>query len=190
MNPESLSPPLRTTLLGLARATIDHGIRERGLPQVTIADYPPALRDVRSTFVTLEIDDELRGCIGSLEAREPLVADVVHHAYAAAFDDPRFPPVRLDELPRLRISISVLHPAEALHVHTQDELLHMLRPDIDGLILDYPNHRATFLPTVWKALPDPLRFVRNLKRKAGLTESFWSPELKFSRYTTESFGEP
>lgn len=186
---EHLSLEERAMLLRVARAAIDRGLASRQPPEVEVAAFPPALRELAATFVTLKLDGELRGCIGTLEARDPLILDVALHAYAAAFDDPRFLPVRRDEFERLDISVSVLTRPEPLKVSNQAELLEQLRPGRDGLILDYPGHRATFLPAVWKDLPDPLRFVRNLKRKAGLTESFWSPQLRFLRYGSESFDE-
>lgn len=186
---DHLSVAERAMLLRVARAAIDRGLATRRPPEVEVAAFPPALRMPGASFVTLKLDGELRGCIGTLEAYDPLILDVARHAYAAAFDDPRFLPVRRDEFERLDLTISVLTEPEPLEVRDQAELLERLRPGRDGLILDYPGHRATFLPAVWKDLPDPLRFVRNLKRKAGLTESFWSPQIRFLRYASETFDE-
>ncbi len=129
----------------------------------------------------------MRGCIGSLEARRPLVEDIAHNAHAAAFHDPRFPPLSPAELADLTIHIAILQPAEALAFHSEAELLAQLRPGIDGLILQDGAHRATFLPAVWEGLPEPRQFLNELKRKAGLRMDYWSDSIQAWRYTTESF---
>ncbi len=167
----ALSPRDRATLLDVARASIQHGLRHRRALAVKPDDYPETLRPPRATFVTLEIGGLLRGCIGTLVACQPLVQDVAVHAYAAAFEDPRFP-----ELTPLRFG-------------SDEELLAQLRPGVDGLILHFQHYRATFLPSVWESLPDPYIFLTHLKQKAGLPLDFWSPDLRAERYTTEYFGD-
>ncbi len=184
----SLSAADRATLLEVARASIQHGLRHRRALAVDPADYPETLRPLRATFVTLEIDGQLRGCIGALTAYQPLVQDVAAHAYAAAFEDPRFPELRPDELPKLEIFVSVLSPPEPMHFVSEEDLLAQVRPGVDGLILQFRQRRATFLPAVWENLPDPYVFLAQLKHKAGLPLDFWSPELRVERYTTEYFG--
>lgn len=179
----------RAALLKVARASIEHGLQSDRALAVTATDYPESLRPWRATFVTLEIAERLRGCIGTLEARLPLVSDVAAHAFGAAFSDPRFLPLERDEFSRLHIHVSVLSPAEPLRFHSQDELLGQLRPGVDGLVLHYRRHRGTFLPAVWESLPEPLAFLTHLKAKAGLSPDFWSDEIEVKRYTTESFGE-
>ena len=185
---ETLSNRDRATLLEVARASIRHGLQHGRALDVKPADYPESLRPPRATFVTLEIDGRLRGCIGTLLAHQPLVADVAAHAYAAAFEDPRFPELTPEEFPRLEVHISVLSPPEPLQFETEDELLAQLRPGMDGLILQFRSHRATFLPAIWESLPNPYVFLAQLKQKAGLPLNFWSPELRAERYTTEYFG--
>ena len=184
-----LSPANRATLLEVARASIQHGLRYRQALDVNPGDYPESLRLLRATFVTLEKGGQLRGCIGALAAYQPLVQDVAAHAYAAAFEDPRFPEVRMEEFPALEVHISVLSPPEPLHFASEDELLAQLRPGEDGLILHFRHHRGTFLPSVWEHLTDPYVFLAQLKQKAGLPLDFWSPELRVERYTTEYFGD-
>jgi AmmeMemoRadiSam system protein A len=187
---DTLTAADRATLLQVARQSIRHGLERQCPLSVNAADYPESLRPLRATFVTLEIGGQLRGCIGTLEARLPLVQDVAEHAFAAAFEDPRFPPLDPDEFPRLDIHISVLSPPAPLHFRSEDELLDQLRPGVDGLILRLGLRRATFLPSVWDSLPDPYVFLAQLKQKAGLPLGFWSPELQAERYTTEAFGDP
>ncbi|MGB4947352.1 MAG: AmmeMemoRadiSam system protein A [Candidatus Competibacter denitrificans] len=186
---ELLSRQGRATLLEVARSSIRWGLEHGQALAVHREDYPETLRPVRATFVTLDIENRLRGCIGTLAARQPLVQDVAEHAYAAAFDDPRFPELTAREFPRLDVHISVLSPAEPLQFDSENALLAQLRPGIDGLILQFRSHRATFLPAVWENLPDPYVFLAQLKQKAGLPLNFWSPELTAERYTTEYFGD-
>lgn len=178
----------RRILLGVAARSIEHGL-ERGTPLTPDpGDYPPDLQALRATFVTLETDHRLRGCIGVLEAIRPLVVDVARNAFAAAFEDPRFPPLTRGELPRLHIHLSVLSPPTALHFSSEADLLGQIRPGVDGLILEDRGRRGTFLPSVWEELPDPERFLGHLRQKAGLPAGHWSDSLRVSRYTTETFG--
>lgn len=186
----SLSLENRAALLAVARAAIEQGLRHGQPLEVALDAYPEPLREPRATFVTLEKGGQLRGCIGALTAYQPLVQDVAAHAYAAAFEDPRFPELRVEEFPALEIHISVLSPPEPLHFADEDELLAQLRPGEDGLILQFRQHRGTFLPSVWEHLPDPYVFLAQLKQKAGLPLDFWSAELRVERYTTEYFGDP
>jgi hypothetical protein len=177
----------RRVLLDLARSSISEGLA-RGIPlQVSVEDYPEALQALRASFVTLQSAGELRGCIGHLEPMQPLVADVAENAFAAAFRDPRFPPLRAPELAELHIHISVLGLAEPMQFDSEADLLRQLRPGVDGLILEDGWARGTFLPSVWESLPEPAAFLAHLKRKAGLPISYWSNQLRVYRYTTESF---
>lgn len=185
---QTLSASDRATLLDVARTSIQHGLRHGRALAVNPDDYPETLRPLRATFVTLELGGQLRGCIGALVAYQPLVQDVAAHAYAAAFEDPRFPPLRPDEFPNLEIFISVLSPPEPMRFSSEEDLLAQIRPGVDGLILQFRHYRATFLPAVWESLPDPYVFLAQLKHKAGLPLDFWSPELRVERYTTEYFG--
>ena len=177
----------RDTLLAIARQSIDHGLSHgRPLP-VNPGDYPAPLQQLRATFVTLHENSQLRGCIGTLEAHRALVEDVAENAFSAAFRDPRFAPVSAAEHDRLDLDISVLSPATPMQFDSEQDLLRQLRPGIDGLVLEDGPYRGTFLPSVWEQLPEPLDFLRQLKRKAGLSADYWSPSLKVSRYVTESF---
>jgi len=187
--PMALSPEARRTLLDLARRSIASGLGQGTPLQVDPGDYPEPLRDQRATFVTLHLHGELRGCIGHLEAVQPLVRDVVENAYAAAFRDPRFPPVSHQELPALALHISILTPPEPMTFATEADLLGQIRPGIDGLILTEGQARGTFLPSVWESLAEPRDFLNHLKRKAGLPADHWSDRVRVERYTTESFGD-
>lgn len=184
----SLSEPLRQVLLGVALDSIRHGIASGQALAVRVADFDPALREERACFVTLNRNGALRGCIGHLEAIQPLVQDVAGNAFAAGFQDPRFPGLREDELSGLEIHISILSLPEPIRFQSEADLIAQIRPGIDGLILQDGRNRGTFLPSVWESLPQPLDFWRRLKHKAGLPVNHWSDSLRVSRYTTESFG--
>lgn len=150
----------------------------------------PALARPGATFVTLTRNGELRGCIGSLEAARALDADVRHNARAAAFGDLRFTPLRPDELPRTRIEVSLLAPAEPMQFSNEADALRQLRPGIDGLIFQCDGSRSTFLPQVWESLPAPADFLAHLKRKAGFPVDFWSPTVRLYRYEVRKWKEP
>jgi AmmeMemoRadiSam system protein A len=188
-DPQVLDPSERRILLVAARKSIEHGVREGQPIAVNIADYPVALEKRRAAFVTLHSKGALRGCIGHLEAVQPLVLDVAENAFAAAFRDPRFPPLTKSELADLSIEISVLSPAVPLSFSSEEELLGMIEPGRDGLVLEEGAARGTFLPTVWESLPRPRDFLRHLKQKAGLGPDHWSDNICISRYRTESFSE-
>ena len=177
----------RRHLLGIAARSIRHGLAHGKACAVDLERLPPALGERRASFVTLESNRRLRGCIGSLEATHPLAEDVAHNAHAAAFDDPRFPPVREADLEALGIRISVLSSPVPMHVGSEADLVSRLRPDIDGLIIEDGKKRATFLPSVWKGIPEPARFVRELAAKAGWPAGHWSATVRAWRYTTEEF---
>ncbi len=187
--PNRISEAERQALLGLARSSILHGLREGRPLAVRVTDFPPALQALRASFVTLHCSNELRGCIGHLEAVQPLATDVVENAFSAAFRDPRFPPLAAAELPSLRIHLSVLTTPTPLAFASEQKLIAQLRPGHDGLILEEGRKRGTFLPSVWESLPQPREFLRHLKLKAGLGAGYWSQQVKGYRYEAESFGE-
>jgi AmmeMemoRadiSam system protein A len=119
----------------------------------------------------------------------PLAEDVWRNARVSAFSDPRFPSLERAEWPDIRLHLSVLSRPAPFTVHSEAELLETLQPHVDGLVLEYGAHRATFLPSVWEELTDPAEFVRYLRAKAGLQPHFWSPEIRWSRYTVQEFGD-
>ena len=149
----------------------------------------PWLQEDGACFVTLRRGAELRGCIGTILPHRPLIEDLKANTLAAATRDPRFPPLAREELDLTTIQVALLSPLERMDVDSEADLLQQLRPGIDGLVLEFGPHRGTFLPSVWKELPDPARFVGQLKRKAGLGTDFWSPEMRIRRYSTQSWSE-
>jgi len=183
----TLDASARTTLLEVARTAIAHGLVHAHLPEIAVDDYAPSLRVVACTFVTLRNGDALRGCIGSLRAHRPLVADVARHAHAAAFGDARFEPVQHDELDRLRIHISILSELEPVAFDSEANLLGLLQPGRHGLLIECDGRRATFLPSVWESFPDGTEFLTALKRKAGLPEA--ASGYNAWRYSTDDLEE-
>jgi AmmeMemoRadiSam system protein A len=178
-------PELGRALLTLARDAIGRqfGIAEAGSPQHPALDGPGA------TFVTLMRERELRGCVGSLEPRRALAADVRANALAAAFRDPRFAPLAAREFEMTSVEVSLLSAQEALAFADEGDLLAQLRRGVDGIVLQHGPHRATFLPQVWETLSEPREFVMALKRKAGLRADFWARDVKVARYTVLKWKE-
>ncbi|MFV2060969.1 MAG: AmmeMemoRadiSam system protein A [Gammaproteobacteria bacterium] len=176
----------KNILLQLAKDSIDYGLHHHRSIPVHVNEYPADLQDNRACFVTLKLNDQLRGCIGSLTAYRPLVEDVANNAYAAAFEDPRFPAVSNSEFQKLHYHISVLSVPQEFPVTSEDDLLSKLQVGEDGLILTDNGYRATFLPSVWESLSSPKQFVTELKRKAGLPMDYWSDTIQFQRYRAEN----
>jgi uncharacterized protein len=191
MSAEPLSEEERGLLLELARRSVEHTANGEVFHPPALETLPPKLREYGVCFVTLTMPgDELRGCIGGLEATEPLAMDVWRHAAAAAREDYRFLPVRPDELPHLRIEISRLTPPEPLIFEDPAQLPGLLHPHEDGIILHDGIRRATFLPQVWEKLPTPDAFLTHLCQKMGAPGSLWRhKKLQVEIYHVESFEE-
>ncbi len=172
-------------LLAHARHAIESLFRAPGaaLPDAPFLDEPGA------TFVTLRLDGELRGCIGTLEAEHPLRHDVVRNARNAALRDPRFEPLSEKELAGLSIEVSLLSTPEPLSFADEEDLTRQVEARRHGLVLEYGRHRSTFLPQVWEQLPDARDFLRHLKAKAGLPPDFWSEGIRVSCYAVEKWSE-
>lgn len=186
----SASSPMTTTALGDALLASARGAIARALDRCEVpAVHHAALAEPGATFVTLTQGGELRGCIGTLQAHRPLGADVEHNALAAAFRDPRFRPLAVDEYALTRVEVSLLSAPTPFAVVDEADLLARLEPGLDGVVLSWRNRRATFLPQVWEALPDPRDFIAQLKRKAGLPADFWANDVRIERYTVQKFKE-
>jgi AmmeMemoRadiSam system protein A len=143
-----------------------------------------------ATFVTLTDGGELRGCIGTLEAYQPLIVDACEHALAAGLKDHRFPPVHPDELDEIQIEISRLTEPIPLEYQDPTDLLKKLRPGIDGVLIKDGWKRATFLPQVWDKLPDPVDFLDHLCFKMGAPPDLWrKKKIEVSTYEVQEFHE-
>lgn len=166
---ERISRDYGDILTSLARLSIHRGLDRGTAGDIALADLPSPLHAIGASFVTLEKRGRLRGCIGSPVAIRPLARDVCENAFAAAFRDPRFPPLSRGEAEEVTLSLSLLSPPREITFHNEDDLLHRLHAHIDGLIIDDGLHRAVFLPQVWAQLPEPRDFLSHLKAKAGMS---------------------
>lgn len=175
-------------LLKIARQAIQQALHVPADP-LALDDEQIWLQQPGATFVTLTQHGELRGCIGSLQACDPLLDDVRSNAISAALRDSRFTPLSADELDSVQIEVSLLSGVEAIKFTSEADALTKLRPNVDGVIFEYGAYRSTFLPQVWKKLPTPILFLANLKSKAGLAEDFWDDDIQLSRYTVSKWQE-
>ncbi len=172
-------------LLPIARAAISRALN---VPY-TADESAPWLAEHGACFVTLTQRGELRGCIGSLQAHRPLLADVKQNAVAAALRDTRFAPLSAAELNITEVEISLLSPVQTMAVRSEADALAQLRPGVDGVIFEYGSYRSTYLPQVWEHFHQPYQFLASLKNKAGLPGNFWVEEVKLSRYTVTKWRE-
>ena len=176
-------------LLQIARTAISNELgRTLAMPEPAgqLADL---LHAAGASFVTLNQQGQLRGCIGSLQARRPLIRDIQANAVAAALNDPRFAPLTLPELDLTTVEVSVLSAMQPLSFDSEADALTQLRPGVDGVVFEFGRYRSTFLPQVWEQLPTPRQFMAHLKHKAGLAPDFWASEVRLQRYTVAKFKE-
>jgi AmmeMemoRadiSam system protein A len=177
-------------LLETARNAIESRLRGEKDPAIDLQEYPPNLQENGAAFITLTKNGVLRGCVGTIEARQPLIKDVNDRALSAAFEDPRFPPLEENELSALKVEVSRLTIPEPLDYDSPEQLLGQLQPGVDGVILSYQFRRATFLPQVWNTIPDPELFLGRLCLKMGLEQDAWrSFPLEVQTYQVEKFTE-
>ncbi len=184
-----LSEAEKTGLLGIARKSIRHGLSTGKPLQPDTGQAGENLRTRAAVFITLTRNGELRGCIGSLQARETLAEAVANSAFNAAFHDRRFAQLRAGELEGIRIEISVLSEMEPIRAESRQALLDAVQPGLDGLLMEDRNFRSTFLPKVWEKIKSADEFVDQLFLKAGLDAAHWSATVRFHRYHTLSFAE-
>ena len=156
-------------LLQIAHESLRAFVLYQQFYQPQLNHFSPILQQPASSFVTLHLGCQLRGCIGSTEGRYPLALDVARNAAAAA-RDPRFSPLLPKELTDVRVEVSVLRPAELLTYKDYKDLLGKLRPGIDGVIISWQDRRALLLPQVWARLPEPAEFLYALCHKARIPQ--------------------
>ena len=187
---DRLTDEEKKTLLRLARNSLEIGVRGQPLPGVPPSELSARLKEPGASFATLTINGQLRGCIGALEPYQSLARDVQEHALAAALEDPRFPPVRPEELGQIQVEISRLTLPEPMEYTEPSDLLSQLRPHVDGVILRDGMRRATFLPQVWEKIPDKETFLDNLCMKMGAAPDTWRKKrLEVLTYQVEEFHE-
>ncbi len=188
--PREFTAPERAFLLELARWSLKISAASQELPETVSGNIPPALEVKRACFVTLTKGGKLRGCIGQLTATAPLYRTVIKNAKNAALRDPRFPPVESAEVDDIAIEISVLSEPQPIQFAVAEDLLARLDPKKHGVILRIGPRTATFLPQVWEHVPDKVKFMEHLSRKAGGESWGWrGPDVTVSLYEVESFHE-
>ncbi len=179
----------RSEVLRVARKALESYSKKGKMPHVDLASFPQVLRGYGASFVTLQKNGRLRGCIGSLAARAPIIRDVVENSVKSGFKDPRFTPVEAGEVADISIKVALLSPSAPMTFESQKDLLNQVVPGRDGLILRDQGKRAVFLPMVWESLSEPEQFLQALKEKAGLARDHWSESVEVDRFCAESFAE-
>lgn len=183
-----MTPPVTEAahmLLPIARASI---AAELGKSHAA-DESAPWLRTPGASFITLNLQQKLRGCIGSLKAHRPLIDDVKANALAAAFRDPRFKPLTAAEYDHIEVEISLLSPLTAIQFTDEASALAQLKPHVHGVIFEYGHHRSTYLPQVWETFTDPALFMATLRQKAGLPPNFWEPGITLHTYTVTKLSD-
>jgi len=175
-------------LIAVADDVIDAGLDDRRLPAPETSRLHPDLHQTLGVFVTLKVRGDLNGCIGSIQGDDPLAESVARYAWAAAFSDPRLPPLRRSEYEHLHIEVSVLSPLTGLPSASRSDLRRELRPGVDGLFIRSGERRAVFLPSVWDQLHSVEVFIDHLLRKAGLAPTVWPDDLHASRFSAQKIG--
>lgn len=172
-------------LIEICRKSILSGF-ETGHPlRVDPLKFPEVLQQSGASFVTLELDGDLRGCIGSIIANQSLIEDISKNSFASAFSDTRFSPLTEEEYENLDIAISLLSAPSQMNFENEENLLNQIEQDIDGLIIKDGAYRSVYLPSVWEQLPDKKLFLNSLKKKAGLSASYFSKTFEAYRFRTE-----
>jgi AmmeMemoRadiSam system protein A len=186
----SLDPQARhgERLVRLAREALEERLRER-LRSPDDGREEEWLQGPGATFVTLRRQGELRGCIGNVEPRSPLIEVVRANAVGAALRDPRFPPVRPEELDDLEVEVTLLSEPEPLPAASEEEAIAALRPGVDGVLLRWHHYQSTYLPQVWESVSDPRLFLASLRTKAGLPADLWDEALELHRYVAHHWRE-
>ena len=186
----TLSREEKVFLLGLARKTIETFLQNGKSYRVDPSALTSAFINDGAVFVTLTKAGALRGCIGSLQAFQPLYLDVQERAIQAASEDYRFSPVKAADLASIKIEISILSQPQPLMYNSPDQLPGKLRVGIDGVILQDGTRRATFLPQVWQQLPSKEEFLSHLCAKMGASPTLWKTKmLEVQTYQVEEFSE-
>lgn len=169
-------------VIDVCKKSILAGLNKEGLKLNSI---PAVFKGLGACFVTLEKNNDLRGCIGSIIAHRPLIDDLVKNAQSSAFLDSRFQPLKKDEFQSLSIDVSLLSTPEKMEFKDETDLLAQIKPFIDGIIIKDGNYQAVYLPSVWEQLPEKEVFLGSLKIKAGMPPKHFSDTFEAYRFKTE-----
>ena len=186
-----LHDQIKSLLLSIARKNIIAAIDKRDLREALKNErLPEVIQEKGAVFVTLTQDGLLRGCVGSLEAYQPLLDDVLDNSFNAAFKDSRFANIAKGEMKSVKIEISLLSNRQEIDYYTFADLKKKIKPKVHGVYLTYAGHSATFLPQVWDELVSHETFFVHLAQKAGLAPDFiFHKHPKIEVYTVEKFKE-
>lgn len=178
-----------SVLLQIARDAITSKFTGKSLNQNQYIVQDNKLDLNGATFITLTEKGQLRGCIGTLVAHRKLYDDIVSNAQSAAFNDPRFSPLTMDELEDITVEVSLLTQPQKIAYSDKNDLIQKIRPGIDGVILVLGHKQATFLPQVWEDLPDFNLFFSHLGLKAGIGHEPLSLHPDIYIYQVEKYKE-
>lgn len=172
-------------LVDIARKAIKDYLA--GIKQLPEPDnFPEVMRAPGACFVTLEVNQQLKGCLGCMTAQRPLVEEVYSKAQSASYQDHRFTPLAENQLSQLTIEVSVLSPLQHFDTGSEQELEIYLKKHPVGVILSDTRHSAVFLPQVWEQLPTPKTFLQHLKMKGGWSPLYWSPEIQVQLFSVQN----
>lgn len=169
-------------LLKIAQISLEEAALHHKKFHPSRKDYQDILFNKGAAFVTLKQNNQLRGCIGSLIPNEAVALDIANNTYNAALEDARFQPLKPEELPLTKISISLLSDYERIRFDDEAGLLQQVVANVDGLVIRDGDRQGLFLPSVWQEIPDKQEFLNKLKIKAGMSPSYWSNKIKVYRF--------
>lgn len=169
-------------LLQIAQISLEEAVLHKNKFHPSRKDYDDVLFNKGAAFVTIKQNGQLRGCIGSLIPNEAVALDIANNTYNAALEDSRFEPLKAEELPISKISISLLSDFERIRFNDEESLLKQLVANVDGLVIRDGDRQGLFLPSVWQELPNKQDFLNKLKIKAGMSPSYWSNKIKAYRF--------
>jgi AmmeMemoRadiSam system protein A len=176
----------KTLLLDIVKNSIEEELYSSSSidKESLLQDYPE-LNNQLATFVTLNLNNNLRGCIGSIIPQRAIIDDLIQNAKAAAFSDPRFEPLTIQEYKDISIEISLLTIPEEVVYSDISELKDKIAVGVDGIILLKDNNHSTFLPQVWEQLPTFEEFFAHLCQKARLQSSCIDSHPEIYKYQVE-----
>ena len=174
----------REAIIGIVSKALEKAVLEKSEYTPDREEYDNVMFNKGASFVTLEKDNKLRGCIGSIFPTISIARDLAKNAHLAALHDSRFSPVTKEELKDITFKVSLLTGFEEIKYSSEDDLLQQIKPKTDGLLIRDGQRQGIFLPAVWKDISNKKDFLTELKIKAGLSPSYWSNNIEVFRFRT------
>ena len=172
----------KKAIIDIVSKALDEAVLHNQIFSPQRDDYDDVMFNKGASFITLEKNNKLRGCIGSIFPNVAIADDLAKNTFAAAMNDSRFSPITKDELKKITFKVSLLTGFEEIKYSSYDDLLKQIKPKIDGVLLKDGKRQGVFLPSVWKDLPNKKEFLTELKIKAGLSPTYWSDNIEFFRF--------